>query len=181
MRILTPIFKQGCVGVSRPSQQQGLRVKQLIAQLHTKPHPADTLRRSQLGFKPELQHVCHYAASHIECDTSSWVFCTVQEVVLPYYSVVGVWRVPCCRYYRLMSTQDSRTDSSSQLTQELEAARAALAFKAVAVSWREQESEIMRLCVTQQVRKGRVGGYGLALQPLGCTCLLACLEGIYAN
>lgn len=33
----------------------------------------------------------------------------------------------------------------------------------------------MRLCVTQQVRKGRVGGNGLALQPLGPTCLLAYL------
>lgn len=55
-----------------------------------------------------------------------------------------------CRYYRLMASQSS--SSSSALSQELEAARAALAFKAVAVVWREQESEIMRLCVTQQVR-----------------------------
>lgn len=58
-----------------------------------------------------------------------------------------------CRYYRLMATQSSSSDSSSSsaLSQELEAARAALAFKAVAVCWREQEGEVMRLCVTQQV------------------------------
>jgi hypothetical protein len=43
------------------------------------------------------------------------------------------------------------------LSQELEAARAALAFKAVAVVWREQESEVMRLCVTQQVRLREAG------------------------
>lgn len=57
-----------------------------------------------------------------------------------------------------MSTQSSSSssgdDSSSSLSQELEAARAALAFKAVAVVWREQESEVMRLCVTQQVSSG---------------------------
>lgn len=53
-----------------------------------------------------------------------------------------------------MATQSSgsTSDSGSALSQELEAARAALAFKAVAVVWREQESEVMRLCVTQQVR-----------------------------
>ena len=49
------------------------------------------------------------------------------------------------------SDSSSGSSSSGQLTQELEAAKAALAFKAVAVCWREQESEIMRLCMTQQV------------------------------
>lgn len=67
-----------------------------------------------------------------------------------------------CRYYRVMVSQSNgiNSSSSSSVNQELEAARAALAFKAVAVCWREQESEIMRLCVTQEVCLARPRGGG---------------------
>jgi hypothetical protein len=70
-----------------------------------------------------------------------------------------------------MTSQSSSSSSSSALSQELEAARAALAFKAVAVVWREQESEIMRLCVTQQVR----------LREAECLLEAGCLLGLAAG
>lgn len=73
-----------------------------------------------------------------------------------------------CRYYRLTANASSSSSSGVDvsLSRELEAARAALAFKAVAVCWREQESAVMRLSVTQQV----------CARDMGCTCLPACMQ-----
>jgi hypothetical protein len=50
-----------------------------------------------------------------------------------------------CRYYRLTT---SAPISSSGSSQEVVAARRARAFKAIAISWREQEQEVTSLFVT---------------------------------